>query len=441
MQELVRDFRIEIQQSPSIMHAPLVNDYIQHLGKKLASHAQDTNVHYAFFVNDSNEINAFAGPGGTIVMYSTLILATTKEDELAAVLAHEIAHSEQKHWLTDLNRQKSTQTSLIASSLAALALGIINPTLGSGAMLGSLAGHSQNEINHIRSHEREADRIGIQLLYAADYNPEGMVDFLKSLEQYNQYHDMSNVPAILLTHPMDEERISDAQNRVEQLPKKHYISDPDYFIFKEIVRVMTAKKPSALIPYYQAELKKNPNNSALRYGYAITLMKSLKFSNAQPILEELVRQSPNNYYYLLGLSASELGLKQTKQAFQHLESLYDSYPDNLAIILDYSMALIHFNQAKKAEQILKDGLEDYPNNIVLLKSLAQAQSRNHETARAYLTRAKIFLQFGQIREASIALTNAKQAVHNDPLLMAQINSQLAYVRELQKKEKEKASWF
>lgn len=441
MQELIRDFRIDVQQSPSILRAPLANDYIQHLGMTLARQTHDKNIHYAFFINDSEEINAFAGPGGTVVIHSELILSTHKEDELAAVMAHEIAHSEQKHWLSDINRQKTNQASTIASGLTALALGLINPALSQGALIGGLAGVSQSEINHIRSHEREADRIGIQLLYDANYNPQGMVDFLKELQNANQSHNMNAIPAILLTHPLDEERISDAQNRVEQLPKKHYTSNPDYFLVKEIIRVKTAKKASSLIPYYQSKLKKSPKKAALRYGYAITLLKVLKFSTAKLILQDLYNRSPNNYYYELALCASELGLKQTKSALSHLKNLYQNHPDNLAIILDYSTALIQFNQTAQATNILSEGLNDYPNNVLLLQHLAEAEFRNHQTARAYLTRAKVFLQSGQLREAHIALMNAKKAANHDTLLLAQINAQLIQLKELSLQKQDKSSWF
>lgn len=427
MQTLIRDFRVEIQQSSSIIRTPLANDYIQHLGMKLAGHTNDRDIHYAFFIHNSEDINAFAGPGGTIVINSALILATTKEDELAAVLAHEIAHSEQKHWLKDLNRQKSTQIPFIASTLVALALGIINPSLGSGALMGSLSGYAQNEINHTRSHEEEADRIGIQLLYAADYNPEGMVDFLKQLQKYNQYHNMNNIPGILLTHPLDEIRIADAQNRVALLPKKKYISHADYFLFKEMIRVLTSQNPTSLLPYYQEQRRLHPNDVALQYGHALILMKTLKYTEAKSELNTLIQKSPyfyNNYYYVLALSGCELALKQTQQALTQLAALYQRYPDNLAIILDYSTSLIQLNQSHQAEKILQDALVDYPHNTVLLQNLAQAQSRSHQTARAYLTRAQLFLQLGESREANIALQNAKAAVHNDPLLMAQINAQI-----------------
>ena len=434
MQELIRDFRIDIQQSASIMHAPLASDYIQHLGTKLSSYAQDTSVHYAFFINNTHEINAFAGPGGTIVINSALILATHKEDELAAVLAHEIAHSEQKHWLTDINRQEKLRVPFIASTLASLALGVVNPALGSGALMGSLSGYAQNEINHIRSHEEEADRIGIQLLYAAGYNPQGMVDFLKVLETLDQYHDLGNVPAILLTHPMDEVRVADAQNRVEQLPKKRYAPHPDYFLFKEIIRVLTSSEPTSLIPYYQKMLLKNPHNAALHYGYALTLMKALKWDKAETELKPLIQQSPNSYYYLLAFSGCELGLKRTQHGLALLASLYNDYSDNLAIILDYSTALIQFNDYKKAETVLHDGLREYPQSLVLMGNLAQAQARSHQTARAYLTRATMFMQLGQAREAGIALQNAKKSVHHDPLLLAQINAQITELKKWQRQQ-------
>lgn len=430
MQDLIREFRLDVQQSPTILHAPLANDYIQHLGKALASHTEDRHVHYAFFINNSDDINAFAGPGGTIVINSALILATNKEDELAAVLAHEIAHSEQKHWLKDLNRQKNMRIPIIANSLAAIALGIINPALGGGALAGSMAGYAQKQLNVTRSHEEEADRIGIRLLYEAGYNPQGMVDFLKELQKANQYHDLASIPPLLLDHPLDEVRISDAQNRVEQLPKKHYIVNKDFFLVKEIIRVLTSSNPGSLVHYYQQELKKYSQNSALHYGYALTLMKNLKFALAKPELEALLRQSPSNYYYLLALSGCELGLKESSKGLALLQKLYDEYPDNLAIIADYSTALIQFNRYKKAQTILEESLEEYPNNPALLKNLAQAQARNHETARAYLTRAKIFLQYGQIREAGIALHSAQKSVHNDPLLAAQISAELKALKDM-----------
>lgn len=434
MQELIKEFRQEIQRYPTIMRAPLVNDYIQHVGTKLSRHAADRAIHYTFYVNQAVDINAFAGPGGIIVINSGLILTTNKEDELAGVLAHEIAHAEQKHWLSDINRQNNMRVPMIASMLAAIALGVISPALGSGAMMGGMSGFAQNEINYTRSHEKEADRIGIQLLYTAGYNPQGMVDFLRKMQKQNQYHDMAAIPAILLTHPLDDVRIADAENRVLHLPKKHYVVSPDYAIVKEIVRVLTTKKTSTLLPFYRENLQKKPNNAALQYGEALVLMKMLKFSAAKAKLQVLVKQSPHNYYYVLALSGCEIGLKNFTQAEKLLQALYERYPDNLAIIIDYASGLIHLNKLQKAEQIINNGLDDYANNTLLLEKLAIVQAKNHQTAQAYLTRAIMFLQEGQTQQAGIALQSAKKTAGNDPRLRAQINAQMQILRTLKKLE-------
>jgi len=432
MQELARNFRLEVQRFPGVIRAPLPNDYLQHLGMLLARHRTDLNIHYAFFIINSPEINAFAGPGGTIAINSALILTTTKESELAAVLAHEIAHSDQKHWLKDLNRQQNMKIPMIASMLAAAALTVLNPAIGGGAMVGGMTRFQQNEINYTRSHEKEADRIGIQLLYEADFNPQGMVDFFKKMYEQERYRYMGDIPAMLLTHPVNEERIADAENRIAALPKKHYINNSDYFFFKEMVRVLSTNKPAQLAhDYYQKKLKEEPGSATLRYGYALALMKSLKFSEAKPVLETLNQQSPHNLYYLLALSGCELGLKNTSHALSIMEKLYTDYPDSLPVILDYSNALIQFNHYQKAQLVIEEGLEEYPNNIPLLQNLAQAQSRNHQMARAYLTRAKILMQTGTPREAMMALRNAR-ASSKDALLDAQIDAQIKMLEDTMK---------
>src|SRR3990167_350721 len=99
-----------------------------------------------FFLVKSNEINAFAGPGGHIGINTALILATENESELAAVMAHELAHVRLHHLYRLIQHEKQMRVPLLASLLAAAALSMINPTLGSGAMMASLTGFAQNNI-------------------------------------------------------------------------------------------------------------------------------------------------------------------------------------------------------------------------------------------------------------------------------------------------------
>src|SRR3990167_10285339 len=210
-----KEYLEEINRSPQVIRNPIAVEKINAIGKKLA---QAGEVPFAsFFIVNSDEMNAFAGPGGYIGIHSSLIAATDNEDELAAVMAHELAHVKLHHLYDMIEHEKLMKIPTAASMLAAIALGMLNPALGTGAMAATLAGGAQQSINYTRYHERQADRIGMQMLQKAGYNPIAMANFFQKLQNQSRYYARDNIPAILLTHPLDQERIAEVENR---LPKK-----------------------------------------------------------------------------------------------------------------------------------------------------------------------------------------------------------------------------
>src|SRR3990167_3802865 len=141
-----------------------------------------------FFLVKSNEINAFAGPGGYIGINSALILASENESEMAAVMAHEMAHVRQHHLYRMLEHQKQMRVPMLASLLASMALGVVNPTLATGALMGSMTGFAQDNINFVRSNEKEADSIGIDMLIKSGLDPRGMAGFFKKMQENMRYY-------------------------------------------------------------------------------------------------------------------------------------------------------------------------------------------------------------------------------------------------------------
>ena len=180
LDELEKQFIQQINQSSSVIRTPLANQYINHLAKVLALHGQLPAPY--FFIVKSNEINAFAGPGGYIGVNTQLILASDNESELAAVMAHEMSHVRQHHLYRMIEHEKQMQVPMLASMLASIALGVINPALGSGALMGSITGFAQDNINFVRSNEKEADRIGIDMLIKSGLDPRGMANFFKKMQ-------------------------------------------------------------------------------------------------------------------------------------------------------------------------------------------------------------------------------------------------------------------
>ena len=117
-------------------------------------------------------------------------------------MAHEIAHVRLHHLYSMIEHQKQMRIPMLASLLASAALGVINPTVGMGAMMGSLSGFSQDNINFTRSKEKEADRIGIDMLIKAGYNPHSMAAFFKKMQENSRYYYHRQYPRYFAYSPL-----------------------------------------------------------------------------------------------------------------------------------------------------------------------------------------------------------------------------------------------
>jgi Zn-dependent protease with chaperone function len=170
------------------------------IGEKLTLNSPH---HYRWFVANQKEINAFAAPGGVVVVNAGLLRAISSPEELAGVLAHEIAHAELRHSL------KGIAKSLGLRALASLALG----DYGGTALAEGLK--KLTELGFSREAEREADQEGLRRLVAAGIDPQGMVRFFELLEKEQQLAP----PEFLSTHPSNTERIAALQREIALLPK------------------------------------------------------------------------------------------------------------------------------------------------------------------------------------------------------------------------------
>nr|AOR51157.1 peptidase [uncultured bacterium pAY4-1] len=182
-----------IESGPSV-------EALRRIGEKLTA---DSPHRYRWFVANKKEINAFAAPGGIVVVNAGLLYAITSPEELAGVLAHEIAHAELRHSL------KGIAKSLGLRTLASLALGDYGGTALAEGMK-HLA-----ELGFSREAEREADQEGLRRLVAARIDPQGMVRFFELLEKERQL----TPPPFLSTHPSNAERITALQREIARLPK------------------------------------------------------------------------------------------------------------------------------------------------------------------------------------------------------------------------------
>lgn len=426
LDQLEREFIQQVNSSERVVRVPLASDYINHIGKLLAEHG-DLKQPYFFIVN-SNEINAFAGPGGYIGLNTQLILTSDTESELAAVMAHELAHVRQHHLYRLLEHQKQMRVPMLASLLASIALGAINPILSTGALMGSLSGFAQDNINFVRSNEKEADSIGIDMLTQSGFDPHGMGGFFKKMQESARYR-YDNVPSILRTHPLDEERIAEAESRADTAHiSGAYPEQFHYQLFKELIRNSVNTDHKQLLDYYKY-LCGHPNQlsmekSACHYGYTLSLMANNQYDKALQQLMPLLAADPNNLYYRIAQAHLYQEQAKPQQAVDVLKNLYTNFPDSYALLSEYSDALIAANQPQNAIKILLIGNRQFKNDLPLCKRLARAEAASHKIGYAYFVWAECHLLQGEQHDALRQLKHAKTFAQHDRVLQAKIAAKM-----------------
>ncbi|MBL8258321.1 MAG: M48 family metalloprotease, partial [Candidatus Competibacteraceae bacterium] len=182
-QRLGLDIMRRLRERGLIMDDVELNAYLDSIGQSIVTYADQNGVPFTFFLVRSGGINAFALPHNFIGINAGLLLATQREDELAGVIAHEIAHVSQRHIVRAIADMKRMALPLAAAMVASAALAAASKQAGQAAMVGSMAASAQHQISFTRANEQEADRIGMRLLAKAGFDPRGMSDFFAKLER------------------------------------------------------------------------------------------------------------------------------------------------------------------------------------------------------------------------------------------------------------------
>lgn len=213
----------EVRRDPAYIDDPLLLEYVQSVwaplvaqGRMLGSIDSEIDSRFAwevFLVRDRS-INAFAFPGGYVGVHLGLIAMTTTRDELASVLAHEMTHVTQRHIARSIgNSKRQSLLGMAALFLGVLAAARSKSSDGAQAVIaGSQAATIQGQLNFSRDMEREADRIGFQVMTAAGFSPGGMASMFERLDHASHLNDSGSYP-YLRSHPLTSERIGEARAR------------------------------------------------------------------------------------------------------------------------------------------------------------------------------------------------------------------------------------
>lgn len=369
----------DVMSSGDVVQDVEVTDYVQNLGYKLAANGPDKHQLFNFFVVQDNSINAFAMPGGLIGVHTGLILAANSESEVAGVLGHEIGHVVQHHMARMMAQQKMDSIKSIATlALAALAARA-SPELAGGVMTTASAAGVQSQLNYTREHEREADRIGLQILDSAGFDVRAMPRFFETLQKGSRFVEGS-APSFLRTHPLTTERIADVRNRVDQLPYRQAQDSQEfqYVRAKLLANLGSIQQAVALFEGNLAD-KTYTNEASQHYGLALALIRKSNLEGAAAQLAWLRKNAARNAMVETLAAQIEVARNNPQQAAKQYLTALMAFPGHRALIYGYAEHLLATNQIDQALKFINEKQPQYPNdpNFFELRSKAYtAQGKN-----------------------------------------------------------------
>ena len=226
----------EINRQIPIVQNANISNYINQLGNSIAQRADPRGIGYRFYVVNSNQVNAFAIPGGHVYINRGLIERSSNMSEVASVLAHEIGHVVERHGIEQMTQQ---QNASLGVNLAYILLG---RTPSGVEQAGLQVGAGAFFAKHSREAEREADADAVRFLVQSGINPQGMVTMFQKLLAERQ-RAPSGVAAWFSTHPLEEERVANAQNAINALPapaRQGTVNTQAFTTFQQRLRALPA---------------------------------------------------------------------------------------------------------------------------------------------------------------------------------------------------------
>lgn len=475
----------ELRNYGYLLEDPLVADWLQTMGNQLGADSDNPQQAYTFFMMRDRQINAFATLGGYIGMNAGLVLTAEREDEVAAVLSHEIAHVTQQHVLRGVERAQRDQIPILLGMLAAIvaaqaAGGSSSGDASQAAIASAMGLMQQRQIDYTRSNESEADRVGIRTLDRAGYDVDAMAGFFARMAQATRSsrgNERDRLPDYLQTHPVTTTRISEAQQRAEQLRRNQVTGvtsvpggqrverfDPrtvtlpetrsdnpllsipvtlpsqilargdsgQFGWARERLRALSATTPSMAVREYEALRRETgrPLTDAQRYGLAVSHLQAGNGRAARTELEALAAEHPGTLWIELALGEAESRSGDPTQANRRFDGLLQRLPLDRAVALTYAKVLNEQGGREagmRAQAVLRPLLGRAGDDPVFQQHFARANELAGDTARAGEAYAEAAYLNGRPEQALIQLQNLKRQSDLDYYARARIDARIAVI--------------
>ena len=403
---------------------PEVEEYVNSLGRRLATAGEAPAQPFHFFVVALDEVNAFAGPGGYIGINAGLIVATESEGELASVLAHEMAHVTQRHIARRFEQQERSRLPVFAGIVAALVLGSQSPDLGQAAAAATLGSAVQGALNFSREAEQEADRVGMNVLVRAGYDPREMAGFLETLQTSTRFSRAP--PEYLSTHPLTTSRIADIRARADQFPHRDREDSLRFRLVRAKLQVLTSDDPEHTIAHFKAELESEEHESlvAAAYGLGLALSRAGAHDEARELFHRLVQRHPDALSLRIAAAENALSAGRNPDSIEIYTEAHARRPSNRALVLGLASALLQSRRSDEALATIDAFARSHELDHRMHRLAAEAYAQRGEMTRSRLSLAEHYYLSGQLDAAIYQLQLAAQDAEAGYYLLSRVEARL-----------------
>ncbi len=450
----------EIRRDPDYSKDPVFFDYLNVTSQQLVDAARKQGVpgldsrgsfavSFELFGVRDKSINAFALPGGFIGVHTGLIVSAETESELASVLGHEIGHVTQKHIARMFGQQGTNSMIALASIVLAAVAASRNPNAAQGLAVGGQALAIQNQLAYSRDAEREADRIGFQILQAGGYDVQGMPDFFQRMQRANSIME-SGVPGYVRTHPLTTDRIADMQDRVRGLARPKVSSSTEFYLVKARARLIQTTNSSnypELKQFYESLARKAEPTKQLEgnYGLALLSLKQQRIVDAEnylqksrTLLQTIHSQGSPIQRTSLSIEAAAIDIlyakSQYEQGLKSLAQLKATYPNSQALNVLMVEGQLKTRQYDQAITWLKAQSKSQPGNPIWWDLLSRAYAQSGKRALQHASLAEKYVVDGAWIAAIEQMRLAKTAGDADFYQASEIDARARHIQEMYRQE-------
>jgi predicted Zn-dependent protease len=398
--ELGKAVYLQIAKENSLFQDPYVDQYFQRVARKLVRAAPKQTFPFHFYLIKSNSLNAFAVPGGYIYFHTETVNSLENEGQMAAILAHEIAHITSRHF----SKRTDEATAMTLATLAGLVAGVLlasagghnSAALGQAVMMGATGGAIQSMLANSRADESEADRKGREYMLKAGYHPRDMYTAFKIMNE-KSFSLSSRIPSYLSTHPGISVRLASTFADQENAPKSP--PDPAYMAVKDRVLALTAA-PERAINIFRARLKDNPTDASALHALGLISFQANKFTQAEKYYRDALAASPGHGEYLSDLGALYFQLRKFDQAVTEYQSALKSGDHTPQTCLGLAKSYEALGKTSDAQVYYDRAVEAAGDGFPpALEAAGTFFIKRGDSAKGHYIMGNYFLQTGKIKEA------------------------------------------